>query len=159
MVELSRRIPRKGKTMWRFSQILCGASRLKCDDPRLKSASRVERMCEACDEYAIEDVKHVIMHCPLLNHIRNEMHNRINSLPNNMGQIILNNPDDMLYTLLGKRCRELDDETFNSFIMITSECNMYRTIVRNRQGIGWFIHTSHIDWITMVTDSFNIRTK
>ena len=130
--------PEKVKQCEDLVKILSGASRLKCDDPRLKCASRVERMCEACDEYAIEDVKHVVMHCPFLNHIRNEMYDRINYLPNNMGQIILNNPDDILYTLLGKRCRDVDDLTFTSFIMITSECisNMYRTIVRNRQGIG-----------------------
>ena len=130
--------PEKVKQCEDLVRLICGASRLKCDDPRLKNAFRVERMCEACNEYAIEDAKHVILYCPFLNHIRNEMYAMINALPNDSGQYILNNMDNLFYTLVGKRCRGIDDRTYRSFNMITSEyvSRMYRTIVRNRQGIG-----------------------
>ena len=130
--------PEKVKQYEDLVRIICGASRLKCDDPRLRNALRVEKMCEACSEYAIEDAKHVILYCPSLNHIRNEMYTMINALPNNSGRYILNNLDNLYYTLIGKRCSGIDDQTYRSFNMITSEyvSRMYRTIVRNRQGIG-----------------------
>ena len=130
--------PQKIRQCEDMIKLICGASRLKCDDPRLKNSTSVNRMCEVCDNYEIEDVKHVIMHCPRVNELRLEMFNCFNEMNDNLGKLILNSSDNLFYTLLGKRCIELDDDVYLEFNEIASFyiSKMYRLIVRERQGIG-----------------------
>ena len=65
-------------------KLICHASRLKSDDYRLKDANRTQRMCEMCDEYAIEDAEHVLMRCPALEVHRIPILSKIHTLCDNL---------------------------------------------------------------------------
>ena len=43
------------------AKFMCYTSRLKSDDPLLKSATPMEKMCELCDTFATDDVRHHIL--------------------------------------------------------------------------------------------------
>ena len=53
-----------------IARITCRASRLKCDDYRLKGAPASQKTCEMCDHYAVENIHHIIMQCPAYNNER-----------------------------------------------------------------------------------------
>ena len=65
-------------------KLICHASRLKSDDYRLKDTNRTQRMCEMCNEYAIEDVEHVLMRCPALEVHRAPILCKIHTLCDNL---------------------------------------------------------------------------
>ena len=119
-------------------KLICGASRLKCDDPRLRNAARVDKMCELCSKYEVEDAKHVILYCTYVNEIRAEMYECFNAMPDNLCMSILDGSDNIYYTLLGKPCKEIDENIYREFNVIASSyiSKMYRMVVRDRQGIG-----------------------
>ena len=111
-------------------KLICGASRLKCDDPRLRNAASVEKMCDVCNEYAIEDVKHTILYCAHVNELRSEMYECFNAMSDNLGGFILDQPDNtsIYCTLLGRQCKDVDERTNREFNIIASTyiSKMYR---------------------------------
>ena len=88
--------------------------------------------------YEIEDVRHVIMHCPHVNELRAEMFNCFNEMTDDLGKSIIESSDNLFFTLLGKRCIEVNDDANREFNVIASFyiSKMYRLIIRERQGIG-----------------------
>ena len=119
-------------------KLICGASRLKCDDPRLKRAANVYKMCESCNMYEIEDTKHVILHCTRVNELRSEMYDCINAMNGDKGKTIIDRSENTYYTLLGRQCKEVDERANREFNVIASTyiSKMYRLIVKDRKGIG-----------------------
>ena len=120
------------------TKLICGASDLKSDDPRLKSARPTEKMCVLCDGFETENVRHLILHCPHLNDLRDEMLLSIRNMPNGKGNEILIKSDNLLYTLVGKRSVDFDEQININFNTITVVyiSRMYRIMIRERQGIG-----------------------
>ena len=95
-------------------------------------------MCVLCDRFEAENIRHLILHCPHLNDLRDEMFTSIRNMPNGKGNEILNKSDNLLYTLLGKRnldCEEQINFNFNT-ITVVYISKMYRIMVKERQGIG-----------------------
>ena len=130
--------PERVKQCEDMIKLLCGASRLKCDDPRLKRTANVYKMCESCNMYEIEDAKHVIMHCTRVNELRSEMYDYINAIIGDKGKTIIDRSENTLYTLLGRQCKEVDERANREFNVIASTyiSKMYRLIVKDRKGIG-----------------------
>ena len=55
-----------------------------------------------------------------------------------MGDDILNKSNNILYTILGKKCNAVEEHMNMDFNVIAAMyiSKMYRTVIRDRQGIG-----------------------
>ena len=89
---------------------------------------------------ALEDAKHIIMHCPNTNIsvLRNQMYARISDLEKSTGMQILSNADEIYALILGKVPATLKREICIDLLKICAQhvhC-MYRTVLKNRVGIG-----------------------
>ena len=61
--ELSDRFPTAIRMCETMAKLLSHASRLKCDDIRLKGLTHSHKACSECELFQIEDLFHVIMQC------------------------------------------------------------------------------------------------
>ena len=75
---------------------------LKTDDVRLKGMPMATKFCVMCDLGAPDNARHMIMECPALQQMRNVMCNEISGIEDGSGREIINEPGDLLYTLMGK---------------------------------------------------------
>ena len=100
-------------------KIICRASRLKSDYFSLEGAHFSERSCTRCDNFAYEDVRHIILQCECNIVDRNELFRQINEMPNGVGKSILDRSDDFLSTLLGKFCPGIDKGSMFEFWKIS----------------------------------------
>ena len=67
-------------------KIVCRCCELKLDDYKYKNLSYSERKSKLCDEYAIEDARHMVMHCNYLQAIHERMLNEIKGIPAGSGE-------------------------------------------------------------------------
>ena len=121
-----------------MARLVCRTSKLKADDPRLKALSPVNRMCSHCNRFEREDARHMILHCDFLNAARLEMHYEIDNLPHGIGRTILNNAEDIYYTLLGRKCSLVSEHDNLLFCATVAKhiSKMYRKLTSERDGIG-----------------------
>ena len=120
-----------------MAKIVCGASSLKSDNYLYKGDVAL-KYCELCNVMSIENVEHVIMHCPYLHDIRTNMLDEISALETAHGTQVLTNDVDMFATLLGNIPVDIDPELGLQFLKIVAKgvYRMYRTVMMNRAGIG-----------------------
>ena len=71
--QISDRFPKVIKTCKVMARIVCSNSILKSDDYRTRKGNDSERICNLCDNYEVEDMKHVILHCPFHEIVRGTM--------------------------------------------------------------------------------------
>ena len=120
-----------------MAKLVCTTSLLKTDDYRSKKEAPSNRRCSECDLYRLEDARHMVLECPALHDIRNEMFHNSNEVENRYGWSILNREDILLY-LLGKQCPDVSLEMnleFNiSCAMFINR--MYRAVLSRRTGIS-----------------------
>ena len=57
-----------------MTRLICQASRLRADEPGLKSTSVGARMCLNCNLGIVENLYHMIMQCPIMEDIRYNMY-------------------------------------------------------------------------------------
>ena len=65
-----------------MSKLICRASRLKSDCYMYKNDCINRPYCDMCNNFAIENVEHLLMHCPSLNEKREKMLKEIGVLEN-----------------------------------------------------------------------------
>ena len=99
-----------------LAKIVCHASLLKTDDVRLKRQTLAAKFCELCDLSASDDANHLVMQCPALQVVRNQMFDEIRGIPDGTGAIeqMVN-----IWKILGK------------YINV-----MYGMNLRRRKGVG-----------------------
>ena len=121
-----------------MSKLVCKASKLKSDDYRYRNDSVNRPYCELCPDLAIENVEHLIIHCPSLRNERDPMFNEISDIENYYGSRILTPHENNLHVLLGKIPNNANPEMMLYFYKSVAKNvhTMYSTLLRNRQGIG-----------------------
>ena len=121
-----------------MSKLVCKASKLKCDDYRYRNDVVNRPYCDLCQDHAIENVEHLLIHCPSLRNEREAMFDEINEIENYYGSRILNPVDSNLHTLLGKVPNNANPEMMLYFYKAVARnvYTMYSILLRNRQGIG-----------------------
>ena len=83
-------------------KLISHASLLKDDDVRLKGLSIANRFCARCDLAAMDDVRHLVMQCPSLQHLRNTMFRELALVNDGAGCDLMEDGTDMILLLLGK---------------------------------------------------------
>ena len=121
-----------------MSKLVCKASKLKSDDYRYRNDVVNRPYCELCHDLAIENVEHLIIHCPSLRNERDVMFNEINVIENFYDSRILLPHENNLHTILGKIPNNVNPEMMLYFYKSVARNVhlMYSTLLRNRQGIG-----------------------
>ena len=121
-----------------LAKLICHASMLKSDDFKLKRQSNVHKMCELCDDFVIEDARHLILQCTYFQNQREDLMLKINDFENRTGANVTNTDCDMLYILLGRRLEGLSDgQTIEIWRMcLESISAMYMANVNLKKGIG-----------------------
>ena len=116
-------------------KLICGASKLKIDDQRIKNDGV---LCSHCENYANEDARHVIMQCNGTEHIRREMTTTIEEKIGIMYYSKIKETGDLFNVMMGKRCIEIPTEIMSKFWAITCiyVSKMYWSAINNRRGIG-----------------------
>ena len=62
-----------------FAQFRCGILPLRIETGRYVGESPDQRLCVFCDQHAVEDEKHMLIHCDLYNHIRADVFGNIHT--------------------------------------------------------------------------------
>ena len=119
-------------------KLLCGASRLKVDDYRVRNENAGNVMCNLCNNYAREDPFHIIMQCEGTQNIRDAMFRSLNELLRQTEYNTLFQSPDSFNIMMGKDPGEVPgDLMFDIWALVCIYASkMYWTVLNNRIGIG-----------------------
>ena len=136
--ELSDKAPHLLKMCENMARMVCHSSRLKCDDVRLKGLPPSLRNCSLCDIYATETLFHLTMQCPYFANERLLMYDDIYNVDDSIRGIFAQNPDMTFKYIIGKCIPNLEHTLMLQIWTISGTVidQMYRILLRNRQGIG-----------------------
>ena len=121
-----------------MAKLVCNASCLKADDKRTKGDPTCNPWCKLCDDYAVEDARHLIMHCTYFEKDRTNMFRCLESIDFGSSINPVYKTDDIFYALLGKIDKDAPREANVSFMSIAGRAiyNMYNVVLRNKIGVG-----------------------
>ena len=87
--------------------------------------------------YEVENLDHMVLHCPAHHRTRTNMFKCISDMENGVGDYIIENADNLIDTIMGRPAETVTFEHMLDFWMITSSfvSVMYYNILRTRQGI------------------------
>ena len=121
-----------------MAKLVCKASKLECDRYQFQINHSIRPYCDLCDEYAIEDAKHIVMYCPYLPKDRESMYSRIKDLDKISGIVILKTNCNSFHIIMGMMPEHLDLDIALSFLKIAAVAvnKMYITVLKERVGIG-----------------------
>ena len=119
-------------------KLMCNVSKLKSDDYRYDSLNFSERVCSKCDSFTIDNAEHVILQCSGNAELREYMFCAIDKMPYGVGSRIVALTNDLLATILGKMCDDIDIEYMIEFfkIVCTWVNLMYIRATSERLGVG-----------------------
>ena len=116
------------------------ASRLKSDNYQNKNDPTKRPYCELCQNVAVEDVEHMIMHCPYFENQRNAMLGQTNEVERMFNAKVLLPSEDNLLLMLGKipnGAPPPPEMMFDNFSINAKNVHkMYMAIVKSREGVG-----------------------
>ena len=119
-------------------KLMCNVSKLKSDDYKYDSLNFSERVCSKCDSFTIDNAEHVILQCSGNAELREYMFCAIDKMPYGVGSRIVARTNDLLATILGKMCDDIDIEYMIEFfkIVCTWVNLMYIRATSERLGVG-----------------------
>ena len=121
-----------------MSKIVCRASNLKVDCYQFRNDPVRRTYCELCNNFSVEDACHIILHCPALNGLRNELFNGIDNIEQENGVSILREQGDVLAIILGQPIDGIDIAIYTTFLKHVARCvyKMYKYVLKERSVIG-----------------------
>ena len=121
-----------------MAKILCNASYLKVDCYQFRRDPVRRTYCELCNDFSIEDARHIILHCLALEGTRNELFNGITQIEEMYNVTIFHALSDVLATILGLNIANPDVEIYIKFLKLVADCvyRMYNYKLKGRNGIG-----------------------
>ena len=121
-----------------MSKLVCKSSKLKSDHYDFKNGRVNQQYCDLCNDFAIENVEHLLMHCKALERERRIMLNEIANLENQHGASILKPACNILHILLGKVPVNVEPTVMLYFfkLVAVNVQKMYSIMLKGRVGIG-----------------------
>ena len=88
----------------------------------------IKKLCTLCDQHAIEDARHFIMHCQFFQSEREEMFNEICRIDETIGQAILDSQTDILFIILVRAMENVSETVMDKIwrIVLNYVYWMYR---------------------------------
>ena len=121
-----------------LSKMLCHSSNLRNDDCKLKGETRIHKLCTLCDNFEVEDMRHIVLQCPYFDIERNSLFENIYSLGMQVSNALRDSPRDILYTILGGPLEGIHEEQDEKLRLITLR-HAYHIYIRNTRikiGVG-----------------------
>ena len=132
--QISDKIPGLIKVCETMAKLVCSASGLKSDDYKYKRSAEYNQLCSRCEMFEVENLSHVILHCPANATIMNTLLKDLNTICPNLFEY----DPDLLNIVLGKRLPFLNEEIMMEVWICAGKaiCTIYYDIMRSREGIG-----------------------
>ena len=136
--QISDNCPRHTKMCESLARLVCKTSLLKSDDYRLKGLAPSNRVCNQCDLYASENVKHILMQCPTMEDDRVKLYQRLSSIDRTIEERMKNEPQNVFFWMLGGSIEGMEIELMTRFWITSGYAinKMYRKVTKGRDGIG-----------------------
>ena len=121
-----------------MAKVVCKASNLKVDCYQFRKDPVRRTYCELCNTFSNEDARHLLLHCPALIMLRNELFNEINRIEHENNTLVIKAGDDVLATLMGRIRPNISIEVQVQFLKLVAKCfyRMYSYVIKERSGIG-----------------------
>ena len=121
-----------------MARLVCHASRLKCDDPRLKKESFSQKICGECTLGITETVYHMVMQCPVNENNRKLMFTEIRLHDIQFDERSASAPGEAFYWLMGKHIPDIEIDNMCKIWAISGRyiANMYHFRLKQKEGIG-----------------------
>ena len=118
-----------------MASLVCETSRVKSDDYRLKGKSFSYKVCIKCELGVKESIHHIVMQCPLYDEERRNMYGELESLNDDTINQILEEPQNIFHTLMGKQPDNTPFEAMVNFWLITGKfiSGMYARAISGRE--------------------------
>ena len=122
---------RNGEDM---AKMVCGASNLKADKPKLRGETFSNRVCMLCDIGSEENTMHIVMQCHFRERIRRDMYLNFESLTmetrNKFNDLT---GEEKFLALMGKNMSDIDPEDMLKLWCISSKfiSLIYRITISN----------------------------
>ena len=112
------------------------ASLLRVDDVRLKRLPIADKFCTLCDLGSLDDAKHMVLQCPMLQPKRTEMFIEIEALLMRYDYDVNHLDENIFLNLIGKPAADIPQDVMHNVWLISVRyiASMYR--MKLRQGIG-----------------------
>ena len=134
---LSNKFPEMVNICENLAKMVSHTSLLKCDDVRLKSLPRCNRICSLCELFCIEDSYHIVLQCPGTQNLRTDMFFELEADPN-IKDVLNENQNDVMLVCMGKRPDDVIDSVMDKLWCISgSHINgIYKYVLNQRKGVG-----------------------
>ena len=132
--QISDKYPGLVKICEIMAKLVCSASNLKCDDYRFKHGSANNQICDRCDLYEVENLPHVLLHCPA-----NELEmTKLQSDLYAICPLLFHRDPDILNVILGKNVPTIDFDTMVEVWICAGKTisKIYWEVLNSRTGIG-----------------------
>ena len=132
---LSDLIPSMTRTCESMAKLVCDASLLKSNDYRLKNLSFSHKICNACYLGIREDIKHLVMQCPLYEGERTEMWDVLHNIDDIFVQNVISDPLEFFYIIMGKHPINVPFESMVKLWTVSGQyiARMYKHATLNRK--------------------------
>ena len=136
--QISDNCPRHTKMRESLARLVSKTSLLKSDDYRLKGLTPINRVCNNCDLYAPENVKHLLMQCPAMEDDRVKLYHSLYLIDPSIEERMKNEPQNVFIWLLGGYIEGMEIELMTRFWITSGYAvnRMYRRVTKGRDGIG-----------------------
>ena len=126
--------PRKTSMCEIMAVLVCDTSILKSSDYRIKKKSYSHKICTRCDLGIVEDIRHLLMQCPLFSTEMREQYDSLDQMVNDVASRVANDTQNYFHIIMGK---QPEYATFQSMIdiwLLTRQCisNVYRRAIIDR---------------------------
>ena len=125
------------RTAETMARLVCRASLLKSDDPRIKGTSLSSRICKNCDLGVVESVYHLVMQCHNMEDISLSMYNQLQCEASMLNDRLRESPQDSFPYLLGMTMLNVELDKVIAGLQISGRyiCLMYKRVINARKGI------------------------
>ena len=134
--QIADRFPQLMRDCEVMVKVLCHASLLRVDDVRLKRLPIAAKFCTLCDLGSLDDAKHMVLQCPMLQLKRTEMFIEIEALLMRYDYDVNHLDENIFLNLMGKPAADIPQDVMYDVWLISVRyiASMYR--MKLRQGIG-----------------------